>query len=77
LLVNDLERAVLPAYPQIGRIKDHLFRLGAEGVLMSGSGSAVFAVFQSRTVAEHAVTALTGQGKAFLVESLIGPPTTA
>jgi 4-diphosphocytidyl-2-C-methyl-D-erythritol kinase len=76
LLVNDLERAVLPASPQIGGIKDHLLRLGAEGTLMSGSGSAVFAVFQSRTVAEHAVTALTGEGKTFLVEPLTGPPTT-
>ncbi len=75
-LVNDLERAVLPAYPQIGRIKDHLLRLGAEGALMSGSGSAVFAVFQSRAMAEHAVTALAGQGRTFLVEPLAGPPTT-
>ncbi len=77
LLINDLERAVLPEYPQIGRIKDHLLRLGAEGALMSGSGSAVFAVFQSRTVAEHAVTALAEEGKTFLVEPLAGPPTTA
>jgi 4-diphosphocytidyl-2-C-methyl-D-erythritol kinase len=76
-LINDLERAVLPEYPQIGRIKDHLLRLGAEGALMSGSGSAVFAVFQSRTVAEHAVTALAEEGKTFLVEPLAGPPTTA
>jgi 4-diphosphocytidyl-2-C-methyl-D-erythritol kinase len=75
LFVNDLERAALPEYPQIGRIKDHLLRLGAEGALMSGSGSAVFAVFQSRAAAEHAVTALVGEGKTFLVEPLAGPPT--
>lgn len=77
LLVNDLERAVLPEYPQIEGIKAHLLRLGAEGALMSGSGSAVFGVFQSRTTAEQAVTALAGQGKTFVVEPLAGPPTIA
>jgi len=72
--VNDLERAVIPAYPQIGRIKDSLLRLGAEGALMSGSGSAVFGVFQDRVAAEQAMTALTKEGKTFLVEPLAGPP---
>lgn len=72
-LMNDLERAVIPAYPQIGRIKDSLLRLGAEGALMSGSGSAVFGTFQSRITAEQAVAMLTGEGKTFLVEPLAGP----
>lgn len=76
LLINDLERVVLPEYPQIGRIKAHLLRLGAEGALMSGSGSAVFAVFPHRAVAEQAMTAITGQGKTFLVAPLAGPPGT-
>ncbi|HJY82495.1 MAG TPA: 4-(cytidine 5'-diphospho)-2-C-methyl-D-erythritol kinase [Candidatus Binatia bacterium] len=75
-LVNDLEQAVLPVYPQIGRIKDRLLRLGAGGALMSGSGSAVFGVFQSRPLAEQAVMALGREGKIFLVEPLAGPPTT-
>jgi 4-diphosphocytidyl-2-C-methyl-D-erythritol kinase len=75
LLVNDLEQAVLPEYPQIERIKAHLLRLGAEGALMSGSGSAVFGVFQSCTTAEQSATALAGQGKTFVVEPLTGPPT--
>jgi 4-diphosphocytidyl-2-C-methyl-D-erythritol kinase len=72
-LVNDLERAVIPAYPQIGRIKGSLLRLGAEGALMSGSGSAVFGVFQSRITSEKAMTALAGEGKTFLAEPLAGP----
>jgi len=75
LLINDLERAVFPEYPQIERIKAHLLRLGAEGALMSGSGSAVFGVFQSCTTAEQSATALAGQGKTFVVEPLTGPPT--
>jgi len=75
-LVNDLERVVIPAYPQIGRIKDSLLHLGAEGALMSGSGSAVFGVFQSRTVAAQAKVALIEEGKTFLVEPLAEPPAT-
>jgi 4-diphosphocytidyl-2-C-methyl-D-erythritol kinase len=73
-LINDLERAVLPAYPPIATLKDDLLRLGAEGVLMSGSGSSVFGIFRHRTVAEHAVTALQAHGRVFLVEPLPGPP---
>ena len=76
-LVNDLERAVLPEHPQIGRIKAQLLGLGAEGALMSGSGSAVFGVFRSRAIAEQAAIALTEQGRTFLVDLLTGPPTAA
>jgi 4-diphosphocytidyl-2-C-methyl-D-erythritol kinase len=74
LLINDLERAVLPVYPPLVALKDALLRLGAEGVLMSGSGSAVFGIFRHRTAAEHAVTALQAHGRVFLVEPLSGPP---
>jgi 4-diphosphocytidyl-2C-methyl-D-erythritol kinase len=45
--------------------------------LMSGSGSAVFAVFHSRAIAEQATIALTEQGRTFLVDLLTGPPTAA
>jgi 4-diphosphocytidyl-2-C-methyl-D-erythritol kinase len=72
-LVNDLEQAVIPAYPQIGKIKDSLLHLGAEGALMSGSGSAVFGIFRSRVSAEQAVGVLAEEGKTFLVEPLAGP----
>jgi 4-diphosphocytidyl-2-C-methyl-D-erythritol kinase len=72
-LVNDLERAVIPAHPQIGRIKDSLLRFGATGALMSGSGSAVFGIFRSRVIAEQTVAMLAEEGKTFLVEPLAGP----
>jgi 4-diphosphocytidyl-2-C-methyl-D-erythritol kinase len=42
-LENDLERAVLPHYPQIARLKETLIELGARA-LMTGSGAAVFAI---------------------------------
>jgi 4-diphosphocytidyl-2-C-methyl-D-erythritol kinase len=73
-LVNDLEHAILPAYPPIAALKAALRRLGAEGVLMSGSGSSVFGIFRHRTVAERAVTALQAHGRVFLVEPLPGHP---
>jgi 4-diphosphocytidyl-2-C-methyl-D-erythritol kinase len=73
-LINDLERAVLPAYPSLAALKEALRHLGAEGVLMSGSGSAVFGIFRHCTAAEQAVTALHAHGRVFLVEPLPAPP---
>ena len=73
LLVNDLERAVIPTYPLIGELKGRLLQLGAEGALMSGSGSAVFGMFRDRTGAEQAANALENLGKTFVVEHLNEP----
>jgi 4-diphosphocytidyl-2-C-methyl-D-erythritol kinase len=73
--VNDLERAVMPTYPQIGAIKQRLLHLGAEGALMSGSGSAVFGVFATPTAAQQAQEALAHAGTTFVVELLAGPAT--
>lgn len=73
--MNDLEQAVIPAYPQIGAIKQRLLHLGAEGALMSGSGSAVFGVFATLTAAQQAKEALAHAGTTFVVEPLAGPAT--
>jgi 4-diphosphocytidyl-2-C-methyl-D-erythritol kinase len=53
LLVNDLERVVLPAYPTIATLKRCLLDAGASAAVMSGSGSAVVGVASSP---EHART---------------------
>lgn len=45
LLVNDFEQSVFPQYPIIGQVKERLYELGATYAAMSGSGSAVFALF--------------------------------
>lgn len=74
LLVNDLECAVFPDYPQLAEIKSLLYTHGADGALMSGSGSSVFGIFTVQETAVHAVTALQPQGRVFLVEPLGGPP---
>ncbi|MGV2828293.1 4-(cytidine 5'-diphospho)-2-C-methyl-D-erythritol kinase [Myxosarcina sp. GI1(2024)] len=49
LLRNDLEKVVLPAYPQIKKLRDAFAELGVLGTMMSGSGSAVFALCESET----------------------------
>lgn len=42
---NDFEDSVFPLYPQLAEIKDELYRRGAVYASMSGSGSAMFAIF--------------------------------
>lgn len=44
-LFNDLEAPAFKLYPEIKYYRDMLSSLGADSVLMSGSGSAVYAVF--------------------------------
>jgi len=45
ILSNDLEAVTIEKFPVISKIKEMLMSTGASGVLMSGSGSTVFAVF--------------------------------
>lgn len=42
-LYNDLEKVVLPTYPQVAALRDAFSRTDNLGVLMSGSGPTVFA----------------------------------
>ena len=44
-LVNDFESGVFSRYPEIGEIKQRLYAEGALYASMSGSGSAVFGIF--------------------------------
>lgn len=45
-LHNDFEHSVFQAHPQIGEIKQKLYNHGALYASMSGSGSAVFGIFE-------------------------------
>lgn len=54
LLVNDLEAVTIGRYPRIGLLKEQLIENAAVGALMSGSGSSVFGIFNSRRNAERA-----------------------
>lgn len=58
LLVNDLETVTLARYPRIEFLKQTLIAEGAAGALMSGSGSAVFGLFDSRGIAARALSRL-------------------
>lgn len=46
LLVNDFEEHVFAMFPEIGTIREELFRLGAVYASMSGSGSSVYGLFR-------------------------------
>jgi len=58
ILSNDLESVTLSRHPIIGEIKEKLMAAGADGALMSGSGSTVFAVFSSESAANSALETL-------------------
>jgi 4-diphosphocytidyl-2-C-methyl-D-erythritol kinase len=72
MLVNDLESVTLGRYPKIGLLKGKLLRAGAVGSLMSGSGSSVFGVFETKRKAEQAFRWLRQEeeSQAFLVHVL-------
>ena len=46
-LLNDLEPAVFQIYPQLKQTKQELYKQGAIYAAMSGSGSAVFGIFEN------------------------------
>ena len=51
---NDFERIVIPAYPEIGAIKQKLLELGARFASLSGSGSTVYGIFDEDASAKEA-----------------------
>lgn len=54
LISNDFERVVFDLYPEIGIIKDELYKMGAVYSAMSGSGSTVFGLFETKPNYESA-----------------------
>ncbi|WP_036485288.1 4-(cytidine 5'-diphospho)-2-C-methyl-D-erythritol kinase [Myxosarcina sp. GI1] len=51
LMRNDLEKVVLPAHPQIDKLRAMFAESGVLGTMMSGSGSTVFALCESEASA--------------------------
>ena len=70
LLENDLEEVAFLLCPQIKTIKERLKEAGALGSLMTGSGSAVFGVFEDETSARKALEKVGGLGSVFIAHSL-------
>ena len=62
ILYNKLEDVVLPSYPVLSTIKKALNKAGAEGILVSGSGSCVYGIFSGRKEAVRAEGVLSKKG---------------
>jgi 4-diphosphocytidyl-2-C-methyl-D-erythritol kinase len=58
LLDNDFEPVIYENFPPVRRAAERLARTGAEGVLLSGSGSAVFGLFSTARSARSAAAAI-------------------
>lgn len=52
-LKNDFEESIFPLYPQLQDIKQKLYELGAIYAAMSGSGSALFGLFENEPDIEN------------------------
>ena len=69
VLENDFTPAVERAYPIVAELRSQLDQAGARATSMSGSGSTVYGVFDDRTTASQAQSALQRQGcRSFLCQ---------
>lgn len=71
-LGNSLESVVLKNYPIVKKIKEKMQKLGADGVLMSGSGPTVFGLTQFDTRMKRIVNGLRGFCKDVYAVRLLG-----
>ncbi|MBI2828500.1 MAG: 4-(cytidine 5'-diphospho)-2-C-methyl-D-erythritol kinase [Acidobacteria bacterium] len=71
-MINDLEAAIARHHPEIDQMKAALRRAGALAAAMSGSGSAVFGLFQKRRDALTASDRLSGSGWRVLLTETLG-----
>ena len=74
-MVNDLEGPVIARHPEIGRIIAALRRAGASQAAMSGSGSAVFGLFSSRSAAIQAQKRLASTSRRVIATRTLGRKT--
>lgn len=59
-LVNDFEKIVLDAYPDIRRIRERMLNGGMEMACLSGSGSSIFGMTKSEAAAKSLARAFDG-----------------
>ena len=68
---NDFERVVFPQYPELREVKRVLEDSGARYAALSGSGSAIYGLFQSRQEAVAAAQRLRKQGTRAVVTATL------
>ena len=68
---NDFEKVVFPKYPELLEVKRVLEKAGAQYASLSGSGSAIYGLFESQTKAAAAAKKLIQQGTRALVTSTL------
>jgi 4-diphosphocytidyl-2-C-methyl-D-erythritol kinase len=73
LIHNDFEDLVLQNHPDIKRLKENLYKQGAEFVQMSGSGSSVYAFFKHESKAREAIRIFSKDYLTFLTEPNFNP----
>ena len=72
-LRNDFESVVFATYPEVYDLKKQMLDAGAEFVLMSGSGSTVFGLFEDVSTAERLAREFVGRGyRAFITPPHFG-----
>ena len=69
-LYNDLESVVIQKFPVVKVVKDELWAWGALGVLLSGSGSTVFGIFDDPEKAQVACASLNGDWERVVTETI-------
>ncbi len=66
---NDFEPVIFPQYPQLAEWKRRLYATGAGYAALSGSGSALFALFATAQTRDEAQKAVADQGQVFAIST--------
>ncbi len=67
---NDFEKIIIPAYPQIGLIKDRIKKNNSVFTSLSGSGSTVYGIFENLSSAKKAKSNLQEFGKVVIARPI-------